>query len=59
MTQRELGRVLGLAPSRVSERWRGITPWALEDIEAVAHLFGMDPAELCRSVDCPVALTAV
>lgn len=53
MTQRDLGRVLGLAPSRVSERWRGITPWSLADIERVATLFGMDPQELCAS-DCSV-----
>lgn len=55
--QRDVARYLGLAPSRVSERWRGITPWQLDDIEKMAALFGCPPQTLCESVPhCAVAV---
>lgn len=49
--QRDIARYLGLAPSRISERWRGITPWSLEDIDRLAELFSVRPQDLCAQVD--------
>jgi len=51
--QRDIARYLGLAPSRISERWRGITPWSLDDIDRLAELFSVRPQDLCAKVDAP------
>lgn len=49
--QRDIARYLGLAPSRISERWRGITAWSLDDVDRLAELFGIPPQDLCAEVD--------
>lgn len=55
LLQKDLGRYLGLAPSRISERWHGRTPWTLQDIERLAELFGCSPQSLCAApADCVV-----
>jgi len=45
--QKDLAEAIGVAQSNVSLRWRGRVPWKLDDIEAIAQLFGISPVELC------------
>ena len=51
VTQRALARALGLAQPTVSDRWRGKTPWTLNEVEAVAHLLGTTTSTLCAIRD--------
>lgn len=46
LSQTQLARMMGKHQVSISERWRGVTAWSLNDIEAVAELFEMEPAEL-------------
>lgn len=55
MHQRDIARHLGLAPSRISERWRGITAWSLDDIDRLAELFSITPQQLCAEIHAPTA----
>lgn len=45
-TQTSLGRALGMSQVAVSDRYRGRTPWTLNEVEAVARLLQVPAAEL-------------
>lgn len=46
VTQMQLTAVLGVSQTGVSKRLRGLTPFDVNEIEALADYFGLDPAEL-------------
>ncbi|QQU08589.1 helix-turn-helix domain-containing protein [Mobiluncus curtisii] len=45
-SQSELGRALGITQSQVNRRWRGVIPWQLDELDAVAYLLGVSVIEL-------------
>ncbi|MBU4213564.1 MAG: helix-turn-helix domain-containing protein [Actinobacteria bacterium] len=51
VTQRALASSIGLSQASASARWRGVTPWTLNDIEAVAHVLGTTTSVLCAIRD--------
>ena len=46
MTQAQLGEALGINRVGIGHRFRGVTPWALDEVQRAAHLFGVRPADL-------------
>lgn len=51
LTQSELARALGVSRMAVSDRYRGRTPWTLDELEVVGAILGLEPAEfLARPV---------
>ncbi|WP_430626064.1 helix-turn-helix domain-containing protein [Trueperella pyogenes] len=50
ITQTVVARHLGLTTASVAQKWHGKRPWRLEEVEAVANLFGMEPWELCTPI---------
>lgn len=44
--QKDLAKALGIHPSQISGRMRGRVAFTLDDIEILAGLFGVDPADL-------------
>ena len=46
VTRSELGKILGVAGSNVSNRLRGKSRWTASDLAAVAEVFGVTPADL-------------
>ena len=48
VTQRALARALGMSQGAASDRWRGRTPWTLNDIEAVARVLRTTTSVLVR-----------
>ena len=46
LTQAQLGVALGVNRVGVDHRFRGITPWTLDEVERAARLFGVRPADL-------------
>ena len=46
LTQAQLGVALGVNRVGVGHRFRGITPWTLDEVERAARLFGVRPADL-------------
>lgn len=46
ITQKELAAAMGLTAQAISHKWHGRRGWTLEDIEKLALIFDMEPAEL-------------
>jgi transcriptional regulator with XRE-family HTH domain len=46
--QQDLARALGMSQPAVSDRFRGITAWTLNEVEAVARLLGTTASDLVR-----------
>jgi transcriptional regulator with XRE-family HTH domain len=53
VVQLDLQRVLGLSQTAVSKRLRGLTPWDINELSAVAEFFRMPLGELIASADEP------
>src|SRR5438046_1645738 len=51
--QLDLQRVLGLSQTAVSKRLRGLTPWDINELAAVAEFFHMPLGDLIASADEP------
>lgn len=56
MSQSELAKALGWAMTTVNARWTGRRDWQLEDVEAVAAVFGLRPVDLCVDRHGPARL---
>lgn len=48
MTQADLAEALGVSQPWVSKRLSGITPFQIEDLDAIGKVFGLTPAELLQ-----------
>ena len=46
LMQKDLAAALGYAPSQITKRMRGQVAFTLDELEALARLFGIEPAEL-------------
>ena len=46
LTQSELGRIIGVGQTGISDRMRGKMEFSLTEIESLAVAFGIDPVEL-------------
>lgn len=46
VTQMQVAEHLGLAQTAVSKRFRGVTPWPLDELERMAELLGVDLPDL-------------
>lgn len=53
VVQLDLQRVLGLSQTAVSKRLRGLTPWDINELAAVAEFFRMPLGELIAAADRP------
>jgi hypothetical protein len=51
--QLDLQRVLGLSQTAVSKRLRGLTPWDVNELSAVAEFFHMSLGDLIAAADRP------
>lgn len=51
LRQADLAGVLGIDQSLISNRWRGRTPWRLEELEAIAPMLGTTASMLCAIRD--------
>ncbi|OYO16330.1 hypothetical protein CGZ94_04870 [Enemella evansiae] len=49
ITQADLARALGVSRTTISQRWRGVRPWGLDDLHTVAGVLKTTPWELARS----------
>lgn len=45
-SQVALGRALGLGQNQVARRWRGVTPWTLDEVGEVAEVLGVTVQDL-------------
>lgn len=45
-SQADLARTLGLDPSAVLRRLKGLTPWRLDEVHVIARWLDMDVAQL-------------
>ena len=48
MTQAELADQLGVSQPWVSKRMSGVTPFQIEDLDAIGAVFGLSPMELLQ-----------
>lgn len=48
VSQRRLGALLGMSQQAVSDRWRGRTPWTVDELERLEQLFGLPALEFER-----------
>lgn len=55
ISQKQLGKALGLTQAAVSKRLRDITPWSVPELEATADLLGMDVSQLLAAPAEPTA----
>lgn len=46
VSQMQLAATMGLSQTAVSKRLRGVTPFDVNDLEAIAHAFGVRPMAL-------------
>lgn len=46
LTQAQLGEALGINRVGIGHRFRGVTPWSLDEVERAARLFGLRPGDL-------------
>ncbi|MFD2023951.1 helix-turn-helix domain-containing protein [Promicromonospora aerolata] len=46
LSQQQIAAEVGLSKAAVSDRFRGRTPWTLDQVGVIAELFGCDPAVL-------------
>lgn len=55
MNQLDVARALGVTQATVSRRWHGQRAWQLDDLEAVARVLGVSPADLLQPTgrECP------
>ena len=44
--QVQLGQTLGISQPSVNKRWTGKRPWQLEELDDLAHTFGVSVADL-------------
>ncbi len=49
ITQRQLAEAIGMSPTSVGDRLRGIVAWRVVELTAVASVLGVDVAELLRA----------
>ena len=54
LSQRQIAAEVGLSRAAVSDRFRGRTPWTLDQVGVIAELFGCDPAVLVNEPRKPV-----
>jgi hypothetical protein len=54
LSQRQIAAEVGLSSAAVSDRFRGRTPWTLDQVGTIAELFGCDPAVLVNEPRKPV-----
>lgn len=54
LSQRQIAAEVGLSRAAVSHRFRGQTPWTLDQVGIIAELFGCDPALLVNEPRKPV-----
>lgn len=45
-SQSALARRTGMSQPAISQRWRGVAKWQLDELEELAHLFGVSVAYL-------------
>lgn len=55
LSQVQLGELIGMSQGAINKRWTGKRQWQLEDIEAVAALFGIEVRELVTAHDDEVS----
>lgn len=48
VSQTRLAEVLGLSQTVVSKRLRGVTPWRIDEVSAIAAALGVPFADLVR-----------
>ena len=48
VSQRDLADALDLSINAVNRRYRGLFPWALDEIAAIAPMLGCEPSDLTR-----------
>ena len=55
MNQLDVARALGVTQATVSRRWHRQRAWQLDDLEAVARVLGVSPADLLQPTgrECP------
>ena len=46
LSQVGLGRALMMSQVSITKRWRGVTPWQLAELDAVARVLGVTVAQL-------------
>ena len=49
LTQGVLAEALGLSRPSISNRFRGVVPWTVDELAIVADGLGIDPADLLRT----------
>jgi hypothetical protein len=54
LSQMQIAAEVGLSRAAVSDRFRGRTPWTLDQVGVIAELFGCDPAVLVNEPRKPV-----
>lgn len=47
LKQKDIANALGITGGAVSLKWSGKRQWSAEDIERIAHYFGIEPWDLC------------
>ena len=45
-SQSALARAIEMSQPAINQRWRGMTRWQLDELESIAHLFGVPVAYL-------------
>src|SRR5687767_13505210 len=53
LVQADLQKVLGLSQTAVSKRLRGVTPFDVNELDVIAHYFGMTLTQLIKESDEP------
>ncbi|MEU4361251.1 helix-turn-helix transcriptional regulator [Promicromonospora sp. NPDC023987] len=54
LSQQQIAAEVGLSRAAVSDRFRGRTPWTLDQVGVIAELFGCDPSVLVNEPRRPV-----
>ena len=55
VTQGRIGATLGMSRQAVAARYRGLVPWSLDEVQAVAVMFGVTLGELLTDHTPPPA----
>ena len=50
-TQVELGQRVGLGQGQITRRWKGVSPWQLSELDAVANVLGVSVSWLVTEPD--------
>jgi CheY-like chemotaxis protein len=54
----EIQRILGLSYSQAHRKMRGLNPWTISQIKAVADAFGESPGSLVENISIPESVSA-